>query len=110
MKVKYVFKLVVYFLIVLSCLGYKEKTNKTQPIKIACIGNSITYGAGVSNREQNAYPKQLQAMLGDAYFVENFGVSGNTLLKKRRCPILGVSYIPKSFRIYTRCGIYKIRN
>ncbi|MDO5977371.1 GDSL-type esterase/lipase family protein [Flavivirga spongiicola] len=82
MEVKYLLKLVVHFLIVLSCLGCKEIANKAKPIKIACIGNSITYGAGVSNREQNAYPKQLQAMLGDAYFVENFGVSGNTLLKK----------------------------
>jgi len=51
-------------------------------IKIACIGNSITYGSGIMNRENNAYPKQLQAMLGNHYQVENFGVSGRTLLKK----------------------------
>ncbi|WP_420401903.1 GDSL-type esterase/lipase family protein [Flagellimonas sp.] len=52
------------------------------PIKIACVGNSITYGSGMANREMNAYPKQLQHLLGDAYQVENFGVSGNTLLQK----------------------------
>lgn len=53
--------------------------NKT---RIACIGNSITYGAGMADRENNNYPTQLQAMLGNAYEVMNFGVNGTTLLKK----------------------------
>ncbi|NCI46573.1 GDSL-type esterase/lipase family protein [Sediminibacterium soli] len=53
-----------------------------QKIKIACIGNSITYGALVANREKNNYPAQLQNMLGDGYEVLNFGVSGSTLLRK----------------------------
>lgn len=51
-------------------------------IKVACIGNSITYGAGIENREVNSYPAQLQVLLGDAWEVENFGVSGATMLKK----------------------------
>lgn len=55
-------------------------------IKIACVGNSITYGAGVANREKNSYPKQLQNMLGDRYELMNFGVSGTTLLKKGNSP------------------------
>lgn len=33
-------------------------------IKVACVGNSITYGAGISNREKNSYPAQLQYYLG----------------------------------------------
>ncbi|QTD38740.1 prolyl oligopeptidase family serine peptidase [Polaribacter batillariae] len=57
-----------------------------QPIKIACIGDSITYGAGMDNREKNAYPNQLQEMLGNNYQVKNFGVNGNTLLKKGDYP------------------------
>ncbi|HLT50680.1 MAG TPA: GDSL-type esterase/lipase family protein, partial [Arenibacter sp.] len=52
------------------------------PIKIACVGNSITYGSGVANREHNAYPAQLQAMLGSGYQIRNFGVGGATLLNK----------------------------
>lgn len=56
------------------------------PIKIACVGNSITYGAGMVNREKNAYPVQLQAMLGDGYEVQNFGVNGTTLLKSGDYP------------------------
>ena len=31
---------------------YKEK------IRVACIGNSVTYGAGIENREWSAYPVQ----------------------------------------------------
>ena len=38
-----------------------------QKIKVACVGNSITYGAYVINREKNNYPAQLQAYLGDKY-------------------------------------------
>nr|WP_299383950.1 GDSL-type esterase/lipase family protein [Allomuricauda sp.] len=57
-----------------------------QVIKIACVGNSITYGAGMVNREKNAYPVQLQQMLGKGYEVQNFGVSGRTLLKKGDLP------------------------
>lgn len=55
-------------------------------IKVACVGNSITYGAGIANREQNSYPAQLQSYLGNGYEVKNFGVSGRTLLKQGDLP------------------------
>lgn len=58
-------------------------------LKVACLGNSITYGASIPNREQNSYPAQLQAYLGDAYKVKNFGVSGTTLLFKGDHPYIG---------------------
>lgn len=51
-------------------------------IKVACIGNSITYGYGIKNRDSLCYPAQLQRMMGDQYEVRNFGVSGRTLLRK----------------------------
>lgn len=47
-------------------------------VRVACIGNSITYGSGIQDREHDTYPAQLQAMLGKGYAVENFGVSGAT--------------------------------
>ena len=47
------------------------------PIKVACVGDSITLGAGLGD---NTYPEQLQRMLGGNYAVRNFGVSGATLL------------------------------
>lgn len=55
-------------------------------IRVACVGDSITFGAGIKNREQNSYPAQLQALLGSRYEVRNFGVSGRTLLKKGDFP------------------------
>ena len=55
-------------------------------IKIACVGDSITFGARVENREENNYPKQLGQLLGEGYLVRNFGVSGTTLLSKGNRP------------------------
>jgi len=55
-------------------------------IKVACIGNSVTYGYGLQHREQESYPVQLQALLGSNYDVRNFGHSGATLLKKGHNP------------------------
>lgn len=59
---------------------------QAQKIKVACVGNSVTYGYKIENREANCYPAQLQRMLGDAYAVENFGHSGATLLNKAYRP------------------------
>jgi lysophospholipase L1-like esterase len=53
-----------------------------QVVKIACVGNSITYGAGIANRDKMSYPAQLQAWLGSNYEVRNFGVSGATMLRQ----------------------------
>ena len=58
----------------------------THVIKVACVGNSITYGFGVKDREHDSYPAQLQRMLGDSYQVGNFGRSGATLLTKGHRP------------------------
>jgi len=52
------------------------------PIRVACVGDSITYGSQVEGRESNSYPAVLQGLLGEKFKVENFGVSGMTLLKK----------------------------
>lgn len=60
--------------------------SSAQKIKVACVGNSITYGAYVEEREKNCYPAQLQAMLGDGYEVVNFGVSATTALYKGLYP------------------------
>jgi sialate O-acetylesterase len=57
-----------------------------QKIKIACIGNSVTAGYLLTNPEQESYPAQLQQLLGDQYWVGNFGHSGATLLKNGHNP------------------------
>ena len=49
---------------------------KVEPkIKVSCVGNSITYGMRLDDRERESYPAQLQALLGDRYEVGNFGKS-----------------------------------
>ena len=50
-------------------------------IKIACIGDSLTYGHLVEDREVNCYPAVLNELLGDDYVVGNFGANGHTMLK-----------------------------
>ena len=57
-----------------------------EPIKVACVGNSITYGLNLKDRDYNSYPSQLQRLLGDNYLVANFGKSGTTLLSKGHHP------------------------
>lgn len=51
-------------------------------IRLACIGDSITYGAGIDDRDHNSYPAQLSKILGAKWDVRNFGVNGATLLKQ----------------------------
>lgn len=48
-------------------------------IKVACVGDSITAGAGVKDPAKR-YPAQLGALLGAGYEVKNFGNSGSTML------------------------------
>lgn len=56
--------------------------NKKAKIKVACIGDSITFGARLEEKDKYSYPAQLQNLLGDTYFVENFGVGSCTLIRK----------------------------
>jgi len=53
--------------------------------KVACVGNSITYGYGIESwPDQTSYPHHLQGMLREnapSDTVENFGVSGLTVRK-----------------------------
>lgn len=55
-------------------------------VKVACVGNSVTYGYALADREHDAYPVRLQQMLGDDYEVGNFGKSGATLLRHGHRP------------------------
>ncbi len=68
-------------------LGYSQ----SHQIRIGCIGNSITYGSGLSDPETDCFPAQLQIMLeegfGDTCSVQNFAVSGRTMLKNGDYPI-----------------------
>lgn len=71
-------------LILLAFLG--QTKGYCQKIKVACIGNSVTAGYLLAQPEKQAYPAQLQQLLGDGYQIGNFGHSGATLLKKGHNP------------------------
>lgn len=59
-----------------------------EKIKVACVGNSITYGTGIKNRDTDSYPAQLQTLLGQQYTVGNFGKPGATLLAHGHRPYI----------------------
>ena len=61
---------------------------KTDAIRVACIGNSITDGHGIEMAPQHGYPAQLQRLLGNGYWVKNFGVSARTMLNKGDFPYM----------------------
>ena len=57
-------------------------------IKIAAVGDSLTYGYGLENRHQDAYPSILLELLGSHYQVANYGMSGRSLLSTSDYPYL----------------------
>ncbi len=75
-----------------------KPTQVNQPIRVACVGDSITYGAGIMKRKENSYPAQLGKMLGPTYTVHNFGVNSATLLKLGNKPY----WHQKAFRSATK--------
>ena len=60
------------------------KAPRKDAVRVACIGNSITFGAGIRNRSRDSYP----SVLGDSYWVKNFGVSARTMLNKGDHPYM----------------------
>jgi lysophospholipase L1-like esterase len=60
-------------------------------VRMAMVGNSITYGAGLPDPSLDCYPTQLDSMLrgiyGDTVLIRNYGVSGRTMLRATDYPI-----------------------
>ncbi len=71
----------LFALIVLITTGCSQ-----DKIRVACVGDSITYGSCIEDREFNSFPAQLGSMLGEEYDVRNYGVSGATLLRRGSLP------------------------
>ncbi len=65
-------------MVLLSNVG--NSTYAQGPIRVACVGDSITEGSG--------YPAHLQQMLGRNYTVGNFGVAGSTISPKSTKPYI----------------------
>ena len=64
------------------------KAPRKDAVRVACIGNSITFVAGIKNRSRDSYPSVLARMLGYSCWVKNFGVSARTMLNKGDHPYI----------------------
>ena len=55
-------------------------------ITVACIGDSITEGHGITIQSEDGYPVVLNQILGNGYSVQNCGKSGTTMQKRADYP------------------------
>lgn len=79
-------KLFWQVMLMLTCMFFADNgIAQIKQTKIACIGNSITFGARLSDQRVESYPAVLSAMLADNgfvnYEVKNLGIGGATMLK-----------------------------
>ena len=91
MKKRFFLKTVVVSLSIFSagCITLNSKRKQgvnsadyNERIRVACVGDSITFGSGIKDRKNYNYPLVLGKSLGVKFDVRNFGVSGATMLKK----------------------------
>lgn len=54
--------------------------------RVACVGDSITQGAGLADPPRQSYPSRLQDLLGSCAEVRNFGHGGRALLRRADHP------------------------
>lgn len=54
--------------------------------KIACVGDSITFGMLIRHRRAKCYPMQLEKRLGEKFSVRNFGANGRAMQKAADLP------------------------
>lgn len=59
-------------------IGHPARKNQ---IRVACVGDSITYGALIPNWYKYNYPHRLQGMAGKQYCVHNYGFSSYTAME-----------------------------
>lgn len=97
-------------LVMLVCLeGFQATSMSASTIRVACVGDSITYGYG--------YPAELQTLLGTSYSVENFGYSGRTAMSTGDKPYVNekifqdsLNYLPDIVVIMFGTNDSKVQN
>ena len=70
--------------------------NLKDTIKVACVGDSVTYGYGISNWPKNNNPFILESFLGDEYTVNNYGFCGSCVQSDGNKPYSSKSPYKKS--------------
>ena len=80
--------------------GMSGMSNTTEAkdgqIKIACVGDSTTYGHGITGWPKNNYPTLLQGLLGDNYHVNNYGVSSYAVQDTSDRPYMSLEHYQNS--------------
>ena len=64
------------------------RSPKSDAIRVACIGNSITHGSGIDMMDEKGYPAQLQRLLGNGYLVKNYGVGARCMMSTSDHPYM----------------------
>lgn len=80
-------RLLTALLLTIAALASTQQELPAQ-IRIACLGDSITFGALIDDREHSSYPAWLNEHLGEGSLVRNFGVGGATMLLAADKPYL----------------------
>ena len=87
-------KLTIYsflFFVLSIFSSYDLFAQEPYQVRMAMIGNSITYGAGLPDPAKDCYPSQLDTLLravyGDTILIRNYGVSARTMTKNSELPI-----------------------
>ena len=80
--------------------GMSGMSNTTEAkdgqVKVACVGDSTTYGHGISNWPKNNYPALLQGLLGESYHVNNYGVSSHAVQDTSDRPYMNLEHYQES--------------
>jgi len=83
--------IILLYLCLILWAGYKgyyfpilNKGTSAAAKKVACVGDSITYGFAIPNWFFHHYPYILQVLLGKEYDVRNFGMSGSTAMRSAK--------------------------
>ena len=79
----------VALVILLSLSACVDKKEQLSPLKIVCLGDSITYGHKLADPALQSYPGQLSQQAHGQWKVLNCGVNGATALNKGDIPITG---------------------
>ena len=66
--------------------SFPTASKSSSVVKVACVGDSITYGDKLDDPANQAYPAQLQKLLGKKYEVMNYGYGGTAVQKNSQSP------------------------
>ncbi len=69
------------------CFGFCDSLcTPASGVRIACVGNSITWGWGLPDQISQSYPSIVQDSLGPTFLVENFGAPGAAVIRQAGNP------------------------